>query len=109
ASWELSARQSRVDGEKLSTIASFGVGAAADGTLQKTNSDGSTTVGWSGWTSSRTTGLINVAQSMAARVVLTVQSVGCASSGVTRQKTLLGSAAHRLTLAHQIAAAVRDR
>ena len=54
--WELTDSSTRLDWEKLSTIAYFGVGAAGDGTLQKTNSDGSTTVGWSGWTSSRMTG-----------------------------------------------------
>ena len=107
--WELTDSSTRLDWEKLSTIAYFGVGAAGDGTLQKTNSDGSTTVGWSGWTSSRTTGVINAAHANGARVVLTVQSFAWSSSGVTRQKALLGSSAHRLTLARQIAAAVRDR
>jgi spore germination protein YaaH/flagellar hook assembly protein FlgD len=107
--WELTDSSTRLDWEKLSTIAYFGVGAAGDGTLQKANDDGSTTVGWSGWTSSRTTAVINAAHANGARVVLTVQSFGWSSSGVTRQKALLGSSAHRLTLARQIAAAVRDR
>ena len=107
--WELTDSSTRLDWEKLSTIAYFGVGAAGDGTLQKANSDGSTTVGWSGWTSSRTTGVINAAHANGARVVLTVQSFAWSSSGVTRQKALLGSSEHRLTLARQVAAAVRDR
>ena len=33
--WELTDSSTRLDWEKLSTIAYFGVGAAADGTLQK--------------------------------------------------------------------------
>ncbi len=107
--WELTDSSTRLDWEKLSTIAYFGVGAAGDGTLQKTNSDGSTTVGWSGWTSSRMTTVINDAHANGTRVVLTVQSFGWSSAGVTRQKALLGSSTHRVTLARQIAAAVRDR
>jgi spore germination protein YaaH/flagellar hook assembly protein FlgD len=107
--WELSDSSTRLDWEKLSTIAYFGVGAAGNGTLQKFDSDGSTTVGWSGWTSAKMTAVINAAHASGARVVLTVQSFAWSSTGVARQKALLGSAAHRTTLARQIAAAVRDR
>lgn len=46
--WEMSDRSTRLDLEKLSTVAYFGVGAAGNGDLQRRNSDGSTTVGWSG-------------------------------------------------------------
>jgi spore germination protein YaaH len=42
-------------------------------------------------------------------VVLTVQSFAWSSTGVARQKALLGSSANRANLARQIAAAVRDR
>ena len=42
-------------------------GRPANGNLQKKNSDGSTTVGWSGWTSSRLTGVINAAHASGAR------------------------------------------
>ena len=107
--WELTDPSTRLDWEKLSTVAYFGVGAAANGDLQKRNSDGSTTVGWSGWTSSKMTAVMNAAHTSGARVVLTVQSFAWSSSGVTRQKALLGSPANRANLARQIAAAVRDR
>jgi spore germination protein YaaH/flagellar hook assembly protein FlgD len=107
--WELSDSSTRLDWEKLSTIAYFGVGAAGNGTLQKKNSDGSTTVGWSGWTSAKLTSVINAAHAHGTRVVLTVQSFAWSSTGVARQKALLGSSANRATLARQIAAAVRDR
>ncbi len=107
--WELSDSSTRLDWEKLSTIAYFGVGASAAGDLQKRNGDGSTTVGWSGWTSSKMTSVINAAHASGARVVLTVQSFAWSSAGVTRQKTLLGSPGNRANLARQIAAAVRDR
>ncbi len=107
--WELTDSSTRLDWEKLSTVAYFGVGAAADGDLQKRNTDGSTTVGWSGWTSSKMTSVINAAHASGARVVLTVQSFAWSSAGVKRQKALLGSASARNNLARQIAAAVRDR
>ena len=107
--WELTDSSTRLDWETLSTVAYFGVGALGDGTLQKRNSDGSTTVGWSGWTSSKMTAVIDAAHASGARVVLTVQSFAWSSTGVARQKALLGSPGNRLTLARQIAAAVRDR
>ena len=107
--WELTDTSTRLDWEKLSTIAYFGVGAAANGDLQRKNSDGSTTVGWSGWTSAKLTSVIDAAHASGARVVLTVQSFAWSSAGVARQKALLGSATARANLARQIAAAVRDR
>ena len=107
--WELTDSSTRLDWEKLSTIAYFGVGVAANGDLQKKNADGSTTVGWSGWTSAAMTKVMNSAHASGARVVLTVQSFAWTSAGVIRQRSLLGSAANRANLARQIAAAVRDR
>jgi spore germination protein YaaH/flagellar hook assembly protein FlgD len=107
--WQLTDPSTRLDWETLSTIAYFGVGAAANGDLQRKNSDGTTTVGWSGWTSAKLTGVINAAHGSGARVVLTVQSFAWTSAGVIRQRALLGSATARAHLARQIAAAVRDR
>lgn len=107
--WELTDSSTRLDWEKLSTIAYFGVGAAGNGDLQRRNADGSTTVGWSGWTSSKLTSVIDAAHANGTRVVLTVQSFAWSSAGVSRQKTLLGSATARANLARQIAATVRDR
>lgn len=107
--WEVSDSSTRLDWEKISTVAYFGVGAAADGSLQKRASDGSTTVGWSGWTSAKMTSVINAAHTSGARVVLTVQSFGWSSAGLARQKALLGSTAARAKLATEIANAVRDR
>lgn len=107
--WEVNSSSLRLDYSKISTIAYFGIGADGNGNLQKRNSDGSMTVGWSGWTSAKMTSIISAAHSHHTRVVLTVQSFGWNTSGLNRQKALLGSAAHRLALARQIAAAVRDR
>ena len=107
--WELTDPSTTLDWEKLSTIAYFGVGATPDGRLEIANSDGSSTVGWSGWTSAKMTEVIQTAHANNTRVVLTVQSFAWNSSGVTRQKALLGSDAARASLARQIAAAVRDR
>ena len=55
------------------------------------------------------TSVINAAHASGTRVVLTVQSFAWSSTGVARQKALLGSSANRANLARQIAAAVRDR
>ena len=107
--WEVSDSSTRLDWEKLSTVAYFGVGATATGGLLKTNKDGSTTVGWSGWTSSRMTSIINDAHAHHTRVVLTVQSFAWTSSQLATQKALLGSATARLNLARQVTTAVRDR
>jgi spore germination protein YaaH/flagellar hook assembly protein FlgD len=107
--WELTDSSTTLDWEKLSTIAYFGVGAAANGNLEVQNTDGSTTVGWSGWTSAKMTEVIQTAHANHTRVVLTVQSFAWNSSGVTKQKALLGSDTARANLARQIAAAVRDR
>ncbi len=107
--WELSDSSTTLDFKKLSTIAYFGVGAAANGNLEKTNSDGSTTVGWSGWTSSKMTTLINQAHAANTRVVLTVQSFAWSTGGADKQQALLGSSANRANLARQIAKAVGDR
>ena len=104
-----SSSTSALDYGRISTIAYFGIGADAAGNLQKRNADGSTTVGWSGWTSSRLTSIISTAHRSHTRVVLTVQSFGWNTSGLARQKSLLGSASARANLARQIAAAVRDR
>lgn len=107
--WELSDSSTTLDWEKISTVAYFGVGAAADGSLQTRDSDGSTTVGWSGWTSARMTSVINAAHASGARVVLTVQSFAWTTAGANRQKALLGSATARANLATQITKAIRDR
>jgi spore germination protein YaaH/flagellar hook assembly protein FlgD len=107
--WQVGSSSLRINYDKISTIAYFGVGAAADGNLQKRTSDGSTTVGWSGWTSSKLTTIINRAHATGTRVVLTVQSFAWTSSGRTRQRALLASPTARSRLARQVAAAVRDR
>lgn len=107
--WELTDASTTLDWEKLSTIAYFGVGAAANGNLEIKDKDGATTVGWSGWTSSKMTSVISAAHANNTRVVLTIQSFAWSSGGVTKQKALLGSSKARANLARQVAAAVRDR
>jgi spore germination protein YaaH/flagellar hook assembly protein FlgD len=105
--WELSSATLRYD--VLSTIAYFGVGANASGDLIKRNADGSASAGWSGWTSSRLTSIIDAAHHSGVRVVLTVQAFGWSTTDAASQSALLGSSSARLNLARQIAAAVRDR
>ena len=107
--WQVNSSSLRIEYDKISTIAYFGVGTDSAGNLLKRNSNGSVTTGWSGWTSSRMTSIINTAHATGTRVVLTVQSFAWNSTGKTRQKAMLGSSTARLRLARQIAAAVRDR
>ncbi len=107
--WELNDASTRLTYDLLSTIAYFGVGADAHGNLIKRNRDGSRSIGWAGWTSSRLTSVIQAAHRKGTRVVLTVQAFAWTTNQATNQAALLDSPAARLTLARQIAAAVRDR
>ena len=59
--WELSGASTKLNYDVLSTIAYFSVGADSKGNLRKKNSDGTTTTGWGGWTSSSLTSVINSA------------------------------------------------
>jgi spore germination protein YaaH len=105
--WEVNSAV--LDYELLSTIAYFSVGADANGNLLKTNSDGSTTTGWGGWTSSRLTSIINAAHLKGTRVVLTISVFAWSTGQAALQGALLGNPTARLNLARQAAAAVRAR
>ena len=107
--WQINSSSLRIQYDKISTIAYFGIGADGAGNLQKRNTDGTITTGWSGWTSSAMTSIINQAHATRTRVVLTVQSFAWNGTGRARQKALLTSWTARDRLAGQIAAAIRDR
>ncbi len=107
--WEVSGSASTLNYDDLSTIAYFSVGANSAGNLLKKNSDGSTTTGWGGWTSSSLTSVINAAHSRGTRVVLTLSVFAWSTTQANVQKALLGSSTARLNLAQQAVAAVRDR
>ena len=108
--WELSDASTRLDWAKLSTIAYFGVGRRLrPATSSRRTRTEPTTVGWSGWTSSKLTSVINAAHTNRTRVVLTVQSFAWTAGQLANQKALLGSPTARLNLAKQVAAAIRDR
>ncbi len=107
--WEVSDSTTVLDWRTLSTVAYFSVGCTSSGGLDKTDSDGSLSTGWGGWTSSKMTSIINAAHQNQARVVLTISCFAWSSSGASRQASLLGSSTARSTLAKAAAAAVRDR
>ncbi|HSL34420.1 MAG TPA: glycosyl hydrolase family 18 protein, partial [Candidatus Limnocylindrales bacterium] len=90
-------------------IAYFSVGADKNGNLLRTNTDGSTTTGWGGWTSSRMTSIINAAHTKGTRVVLTISVFAWSSGQAATQGALLGNPTARLNLARQAADAVRAR
>jgi spore germination protein YaaH/putative cell wall-binding protein len=107
--WKLGSASTVLNYDVLSTIAYFGVAVHTDGTLDKTDSDGSTSREWAGWTSSDMTTVIDAAHAKGTRVVLSVTSFAWDSSGIAMQKALLTNATSRANLAHNIAVEVRDR
>jgi spore germination protein YaaH len=107
--WELAADTTVLDWRTLSTVAYFSVGCTSSGALARRNPDGSPTIGWSGWTSSRMTSVIDDAHRNHARVVLTLSCFAWSGDGATAQAGLLSSARARATAARQLAAAVRER
>ncbi len=74
-----------------------------DGALYRSGS------GWSGWTSSSMTTVINNAHAHGARVALTIQSFAWDSAGAAAQTHLLSTPAASQRAAQQIAAEVYDR
>ncbi len=102
--WEVSDASTTLDYDVLSTIAYFSVGATRAGDLIK-----GTSTGWTGWTSSKMTSIINAAHRAGSRVVLTVSVFAWTDSQRNTQAALLGDPSARLNLARQAAAAVRDR
>ena len=107
--WEVADATTRVDFSVITHMAYFSVGVDGSGNLKKRNADGSLTTGWAGWTSSKMTALINAAHQKKSRVTLTITAFAWSTANANAQKALLGSAAARLNLAKQAAAAVRDR
>jgi len=107
--WTLGDRTTVLDYSLLTTIAYFGVGADGRGNLVRRNPDGSTSIGWAGWTSSALSSVIAAAHRRSTRVVLTISMFGWTRAGAALQGALLGSASARRSLARQAAAAVRAR
>ncbi|MBF6604897.1 MAG: hypothetical protein IVW53_04870 [Chloroflexi bacterium] len=107
--WTLGDRTTRLDYSLLSTIAYFSVGVDRSGNLVRRNPDGSTALGWAGWTSSALSSVITAAHRRSTRVVLTISMFGWTTAGAALQGATLGSASARRNLARQAAAAVRAR
>jgi spore germination protein YaaH len=107
--WELTDPTMNLDFSLLSTIAYFQVAADANGHLVQQAADGTSDVGWTGWSSSRMTDIINQAHAAGTRVVLTVERFAWTTSQTAATNALLSSDIARQTLAGEIAAAVRAR
>ncbi|HET9681852.1 MAG TPA: glycosyl hydrolase family 18 protein [Candidatus Limnocylindrales bacterium] len=107
--WEVSDSTTVLDYSTLSTVAYFSVGCGSSGTLLKKNSDGSTTTGWAGWTSSKMTSIINAAHTAGTRVAMTLSCFAWSSSGATLQAKILNTSSYRNALAAATAKAVHDR
>jgi spore germination protein YaaH len=93
----------------LSTVAYFGVGMNGSGDLIKKDSDGSTSTGWGGWTSSWMTKVLNGAHANGTRVVITIECFAWSSSQAATQTALLSSPQNRANGIAQIVAAITDR
>ena len=87
----------------VSTIAYFSVALGADGYLNK-----GTTSGWSGWTSSRMTQVLDRAHSRGVKVVLTVTHMAW-NGDYSRMTDLLTSSTRRTRAVNQIVNAVVAR
>ena len=107
--WSLGSRDLRLDYSTLSTIAYFAVGAGPDGHLQTRDPDGTSSVGWAGWTSRAMTAVIDAAHHHGTRVVLTVERFAWTSGQAADTVKLLSSSTLRARLAAEIAKAVHDR
>ena len=107
--WELTDSSAVLDYSLLSTIAYFSVSVDSSGRLVKTNTDGSVSTGWGGWTSAQLTTVMNQAHQAGTRVVLSLTMFAWSSGEAAKQAAMLGSPTARATLATQAAAAVRDR
>lgn len=107
--WTLGSRDLRLDYTTLSTIAYFAVTAGPDGHLQTRDPDGTSSVGWAGWTSRAMTAVINAAHRHGTRVVLTVERFAWTSGQAADTTALLSSSTLRARLAAEITKAVHDR
>ncbi|HTS14638.1 MAG TPA: glycosyl hydrolase family 18 protein, partial [Candidatus Sulfotelmatobacter sp.] len=107
--WTLGSRDLRLDYASLSTIAYFAVGAGPDGHLQTRDPDGTSSVGWAGWSSRAMTNVINAAHAHGVRVVLTVERFAWTRGQAADTVTLLSSSMLRARLAAEVAKAVHDR
>ncbi|HEX6139728.1 MAG TPA: cell wall-binding repeat-containing protein [Candidatus Limnocylindria bacterium] len=106
--WELgSADLAALRYDLVSSIAYFGVAARGDGTLARTSS-GVNTAGWSGWTSTALTNVVNSAHQRGVKVVLTVTLMSW-SGDYTTLSMLLNSASNRQRLIGEIASVLKAR
>jgi spore germination protein YaaH len=107
--WMLdSASLANLDYGLVSTIAYFSVGAQSNGSLLKLDAEGDATVGWSGWTSSSMTEVIDAAHRRGVKVVLTVTMMAWGNN-YDAMTSLLTNASNRSRLASEIASAVKAR
>ncbi len=91
----------------LSTIAYFSIGVQSNGYLAR-GPVSTPTVGWSGWTSSAMTEVINAAHARGVRVVPTITMMAW-NGNYTEMSTLLNSSTYRARLVADVVKVVGDR
>lgn len=106
--WKLdSATRAGLRLDLLSTIAYFSIGVQADGFLAR-GPVGTPTIGWSGWTSSALTELINAAHARGVKVVPTITMMAW-DGDYSEMSTLLNDATNRARLIADVTTIIRDR
>ncbi len=91
----------------LSTIAYFSIGVQSNGYLAR-GPAATPTVGWTGWTSSAMTEVINAAHARGVRVVPTITMMAWGGD-YTEMSTLLNSSTYRARLVADVVKVVGDR
>lgn len=104
--WDLNAL---LDYSALTTIAYFGIGATADGHLNKYMPGGGVQVEWSRWQGSRVNQVISEAHANGVRFVLTIERFAWTDAGKEATRALLNNPTARQMLAAEIAAEVFNR
>ncbi len=106
--WKLdTATRSGLRLDLLSTIAYFSIGVQSDGFLAR-GPVGAPTIGWSGWTSSALTELINAAHARGVKVVPTITMMAW-DGDYSEMSTLLNDGTNRARLIADVTTIIRDR
>ncbi|MDQ3690051.1 MAG: glycosyl hydrolase family 18 protein, partial [Chloroflexota bacterium] len=92
----------------LSTIAYFSIGVQSNGYLAR-GAATTPTAGWTGWTSSAMTEVINAAHARGVRVVPTITMMAWREGESAAMATLLNSATYRARLVADVVKVVGDR
>jgi spore germination protein YaaH len=104
--WDLNGQ---LDFGAITTIAYFGLGATADGHLDRYAAGGGLQTEYSRWKGSRVSAVISQAHAAGDKFVLTVERMAWSDSGAAATRTLLSNPAARQSLAADIVNEISSR